>query len=48
MCGYCVLYLDIKRAYNTVLHNFLLLKLRKLGISNTLLKCIEAFLKHGQ
>ena len=38
-------YLDIKKAFDTVLHQRLLLKLKKYGIEGNILKWIEDFSK---
>jgi len=42
--GLDVIYLDYRKAFDTVPHRRLLRKLRKLGINDTLLKWIEHFL----
>jgi ribonucleases P/MRP protein subunit RPP40 len=42
--GFDVIYLDYKKAFDTVPHHILLRKLKSFGIGGRLLKWIEAFL----
>ena len=46
--GIDVIYLDYKKAFDTVPHERLLTKLQALGIDGNLLKWIEAFLSNRQ
>ena len=46
--GIDVIYLDYKKAFDTVPHKRLLTKLQALGIDGSLLKWIEVFLSNRQ
>ena len=47
-CSISIIYTDLKKAFDSVPHDLLLFKLKKIGIRGTLYRWIEEFLKNRE